>query len=208
MLKEFFLNMRKPNGFGGSIMLKLMNWGHDSLAKWGLSYLDIKKDDIILDIGCGSGKNISRMLNTAANGKVYGLDYSKLSVEKSLEYNKKEIKKNRCEIKQGTVSDIPYAENMFNIVTAFETIYFWPNFINDLKGIIRILKSGGIFFICNEEVREDGKEAPNQYFVKILDLKIYSPNELKETLIKAGFIDVQIILSDNKKHICAIAKKP
>ena len=100
MLKDFFMNMRKPNGFGGKIMLWMMNIGHDKLAKWGLSYLNIKHDDIILDIGCGGGRNISNMLKKTITGKVYGLDYSQLSVDNSVIYNQKAIDKNKCEIKQ------------------------------------------------------------------------------------------------------------
>jgi ubiquinone/menaquinone biosynthesis C-methylase UbiE len=208
MLKNLLLNARNPKGIGGSIMIWSMNLGHSVMAKWGLSHIVIKPDDHILDIGCGGGRNIKRMLTAAFNGKVCGLDYSALSVEKSKKYNKKAIAQKRCEIKQGSVSQIPYEPHIFDIVTAFETVYFWPDFKNDLKEILRTLKSGGTLFICNEVVRMEGKEPPQQYFTKILDMKIYSPNDFLEMLSGAGFIDIQTVLSPNNTFVCVIAKKP
>jgi ubiquinone/menaquinone biosynthesis C-methylase UbiE len=207
MLKEFFQSLRKPKGIGGSIMLWSMNWAHSTMAKWGLKHLNIKNHDSILDIGCGGGVNISRMLKKASNLKLFGLDYSELSVKKSIKHNKKAIDKKQCEIKHGSVSNIPYNEVTFDIVTAFETIYFWPDITNDTREILRVLKPGGIFFICNDVVRLDNEEPPYEYFTKLLDLKMYSPKDFNNILTKSGFVDIKINLSSNKKLICIIAKK-
>lgn len=208
MLRKILSNLRKPEGLGGAILLWLMNFEHSSMAKWGLQHLAITPDDNILDIGCGGGANIARMLDMAPEGKVCGLDYSALSVEKSIKHNRKAVADKRTEIKQGSVSQIPYPDNTFHIVTAFETVYFWPDFINDLKEVLRILKPGGTFFICNAAVRLDGEEPPYKGFVKMLDLKMYSPKDFRQTLISAGFKKVDVILSKQKSLVCVIANKP
>jgi ubiquinone/menaquinone biosynthesis C-methylase UbiE len=208
MLRDFFMSLRKPDGFGGKIMIWLMNICHNKMARWGLSYLTINQDDVILDIGCGGGKNIAYMLKKTINGKVYGLDYSQLSVNKSITYNQKAINENRCEIKQGNVSKIPYSDKLFNIVTAFETIYFWSDIYNDFREVYRILKQGGLFFICNESFRLKDEEQPHKYFTKILNLKIYSINDFKKILSETGFEDIEISISKNKKHLCVMARRP
>jgi ubiquinone/menaquinone biosynthesis C-methylase UbiE len=207
MVKEFFLNLRKPQGIGGSITLWSMNLVHGTMAKWGLKYLNIKNNDSILDVGCGGGANISRILRKVSNLKLFGLDYSELSVKKSIKHNKKAIDKKQCEIRQGSVSNIPYNDETFDIVTAFETIYFWPDIKNDTKEILRVLKPGGIFFICNDVVHLDNEKPPYEYFTKLLDLKIYSPEDFNNILTDSGFIDIKINLSKNKKFICIIARK-
>ena len=51
--KELIINARKPVGELGDKLLDRMNESHESLAQWGVSHLDIEKDDVILDIGCG-----------------------------------------------------------------------------------------------------------------------------------------------------------
>ena len=207
MLKNFILNARKPQGKGGSIMLWTMNFGHSRLIKWGINYLNIKPDDSILDVGCGGGANISVLLQKT-NGNVSGLDYSALCVEKSMKMNEKAIAEKRCEIKEGSVSEIPYDENRFDIVTAFETVYFWLDSKDSLTEILRVMKSGGTFFICNEVVREEGKEPPLKSVVDMLDAKIYSVSDYQNILSNAGFVDIKVHLSKNKKMICVTAQKP
>ncbi|MDR1469294.1 MAG: class I SAM-dependent methyltransferase [Spirochaetaceae bacterium] len=51
-----------------------MNIGHSGVSRWGLKHLDIKPGDYILDIGCGGGVNVARMLKRAREGRVCGLD--------------------------------------------------------------------------------------------------------------------------------------
>ena len=36
---SFFENTRKPVGFGGKIMVAMMNFGHSAMAEWGLRFL-------------------------------------------------------------------------------------------------------------------------------------------------------------------------
>ncbi len=207
MLKEFFMNTRKPQGLGGSFMLGMMNFGHGAMAVWGLSHLQINPADVILDIGCGGGKNIARMLQTASKGKVFGLDYSELSVKKSRALNQRAIAEGRTEIKQGSVSQIPYQDAQFDIVTAFETVYFWPDFLNDLKEVARVLKKKGTFLICNEESRMDGEPVSDKGFAKMLDLKIYTPSDFKKSLEQAGFENIKVATSRKGKLLCVTAQK-
>ena len=68
MFKRFFENFRKPkDNFGGRFMLKSMNKGHEKLASWGRSYINIENDYIVLDLGCGGGANIKYFLTKARN---------------------------------------------------------------------------------------------------------------------------------------------
>ena len=41
---SFFENTRKPVGFGGKIMVAMMNFGHSAMAEWGLSFLQHAPD--------------------------------------------------------------------------------------------------------------------------------------------------------------------
>lgn len=59
---SFFQNTCKPKGFAGKIMVNMMNTGHAALAEWGLTHIKIRDDDFCLDIGCGGGANLKRLL--------------------------------------------------------------------------------------------------------------------------------------------------
>ena len=114
------INARNPKGELGNELLDKMNINHEGLARWSLSHLDISNDDIILDIGCGGGVNVKRFLEMTEN-KVYGLDYSELAVERSTKLNQEAIDDDRCEIIQGSVSDLPFNDNIFDIATHLST---------------------------------------------------------------------------------------
>ena len=186
--KELIINARKPVGELGDKLLDRMNESHESLAQWGVSHLDILKDDVILDIGCGGGVNVERFLKMTEN-KVYGLDYSEIAVEKSTILNQKAIDEGRCEVIQGSVSELPFEDNTFDIVTGFETVYFWPDFVNDCKEVRRVLKDDGIMFICNEAIPDEEDERQKE-LIDLLDMKIFSEDEFDEYLREAGFSDI------------------
>jgi cyclopropane fatty-acyl-phospholipid synthase-like methyltransferase len=40
--------------------------------------VNIKREDTLLDIGCGGGLTIRKVASLAAAGSVYGVDYSRL----------------------------------------------------------------------------------------------------------------------------------
>lgn len=211
--KELLINARKPKGDLGDKLLDRMNKSHESLAQWGVSHLDISKDDVILDIGCGGGVNLERFLKMTDN-KVYGLDYSEIAVEKSIKLNQAAIDDGRCEIIQGSVSDLPFDDNSFDIVTCFETVYFWPDFLNDSKEVRRVLKDDGIMFICNEAIPNEDDEGQNE-LIDLLDMDIYSEDEFDEYLREAGFSDIICFSKDGSDSLtkevtgwlCVIARK-
>lgn len=205
--KELIKNARKPVGELGHQILDRMNKSHENMAVWGVSHFDIKEDDLILDIGCGGGKNIERFAKEITAGKVVGIDYSEVSVEKSIELNWEAIDAGKVEVIQGSVSEMPFEDNTFDIVTGFETIYFWPDFINDLKEVNRVLKKGGLVFFCNEAVYREGEMEKYDDLVELLDMKIYSEEVLKESLEKTGFKDFKAYIDDENDWICVISRK-
>ena len=210
---ELLINARKPEGELGEKLIDLMNENHEGLAKWAVSHLNISKNDIILDIGCGGGVNVKRFLEMTEN-KVYGLDYSKTSVLKSSKLNRKAVDDKRCEIIEGSVSKMPFDDNTFDIVTAFESVYFWPDFVNDLKEVLRVLKDGGFIFIANEAMPLKDNERQKE-FCKLLDANIYSKDELEQSLKKAGFSNIVSHVKESKDSftgdvanwICVVAQK-
>lgn len=124
---SFFENTRKPVGLGGKLMVAMMNLGHSPVARWGLQFLNAAPDAKVLDCGCGGGANMKRLLKKYPQGIVKGIDYSPVSVEKTKKVNETAIAEGRCAVLQGSVADMIFADDWFDAVTAFETLYFWPD---------------------------------------------------------------------------------
>jgi len=200
---------RKPKGLFGRYLIKKMNKVHAELAKWGLSHVNIKPEFIILDVGCGGGVNVHDLAKIATDGKIYGIDYSELSVKMAKKLNKKFIKEGRVEIKQASVSSLPFEKNTFDVVTGFETYYFWPDLINDLKGIRNILKSGGILVLICEEYQSKNKALRqiSEEHAKMLNIPIHTPEEFKDFFKRAGFSEIEMFEDQEHSWITVIGKK-
>ena len=143
---SFFENTRKPVGLGGKIMVAMMNIGHSAMAAWGLHFLQLAPDAIVLD--CGGGANIKTLLKRCPKGKVQGIDYSAVSVEKTRKVNAGAIAAGRCAVQQASVAELPFKAEQFDVVTAFETVYFWPELAQNFREVYRVLKPGGAFCGC------------------------------------------------------------
>ena len=52
---SFFENTRKPAGFGGRVMVSMMNLCHSPMAHWGFRFLKLAGNAAVLDCGCGGG---------------------------------------------------------------------------------------------------------------------------------------------------------
>ncbi len=201
---SFFENTRKPVGFGGKIMVAMMNSGHGAMADWGLQHITIAEDATVLDAGCGGGANIKKLLTKCPRGMVKGIDYSEISVEKSRKVNAKAISAGCCEVIQASVAELPFEDNTFDLVTAFETIYFWPGLIDCFREVYRVIKPGGTFFICNESNGETSKD--EKWVEKIGGMTIYNAAKILNALNEVGFSNAQVIKND-KGWLCVTAIK-
>ena len=187
---SFFENTRKPVGFAGKIMVAMMNLGHTPMATWGLEFLHLSPDAKVLDCGCGGGASMKRLLKKCPQGIVKGIDYSPVSVEKTKKVNETAIAEGRCAVFQGSVEHMNFTDASFDVVTAFETVYFWPGLPKCFQEVYRVLKPGGIFLICNES---NGDTDKDEKWTEIIGgMTIYSGDELKTFLENAGFCNVQI----------------
>jgi ubiquinone/menaquinone biosynthesis C-methylase UbiE len=184
-----------------------MNFGHTKVRQWGLSHISIKPDSCVLDIGCGGGKTVKEIASSVSKGKVYGIDYSEDMVQLSKKVNQNLIKQNIVEIMYGTVSSLPFPDNMFDFVAAFETYYFWPDLINDLIEVKRVLKPGAFLLIVNAAYKDDQFEKRNSKLVNLLDIKIHTPDEYKFFLSEAGYQIEKINNLPEKNWISVVAQK-
>lgn len=139
---------RKPLGDEGTRTLERMNQSHESLTLWAMNFLPETAEDV-LDVGCGGGATLGRLLKKYPETKVYGVDYSPEGVALSCKNNEKELG-TRCFVEEGSVLALPYEEASFDLITAFETIYFWEDYKKSLEEIKRVLKKNGIFLVCCE----------------------------------------------------------
>lgn len=202
--KKLLFNVKKPqNNILGKIQLSGMNKRHNDLTLWGLSHIKLADKKSILDIGCGGGKNIENLLKFAPDAVVYGVDYSSASVKASIKLNKEAVKVGKVKVVCSDVKSMPFASQSFELITAFETIYFWQDMKKAFDEVYRVLKKDGSFVICNESKKREGLEG----HIELLQMEIYSAEQIKEYLLNAGFGDIQVDEHTNGKWLYVRACK-
>ena len=197
----------KPTGRFGTFYARLMNIGHSKVTRWGLNHVSTNKDDTILDIGCGGGKTVNTLANRATEGKLYGTDYSEDCVAVASKINKKLIDAGRVEIFHASVESLPFPNDSFDLVTAVESYYFWPNLINNLKEIRRVLKPGGSVILINAMYRHEKFERRNANWARMGNFTYHLPEEFREFLRDTGYSSIQIDVLENRNWITAIGTK-
>ena len=186
-----------------------MNVSHSKLTDWGLGHVAVEKGYTILDVGCGGGKTVGKLAAMAAEGKVYGVDFSEESVAVSKKTNEPWIEAGRVEIHHGSVSQLPFPDGIFDLVTAVETHFWWPDLPGDTREIFRVVKPGGKLILI-AEIYKGANTLAARLAEKYADrspIKLLSVDEHHELLRNAGFTEVQVAEERGKGWICATGRK-
>lgn len=203
-----FRQVRKPSGWLGKRTVRAMNLSHATMTDWGLGLLTVPRDSAVLDIGCGGGRTVQKLAALAAEGSVTGLDYSAASVAVSQETNAEAIAAGRVRIEQGSVAALPFPDATFDVVTAVETHYYWPDLPANVREIRRVLKPGGTFALIAETYRGGPLRLLYGVVMPLLGAAFLSDQEHQELLTAAGLTDVVTKHRSGKNWICAIGRRP
>jgi len=202
------IQVRKPSRWVGQFFTSLMNVSHSALTDWGLTHVSIEPNFTILDVGCGGGRTIEKLAALAPNGTVYGIDYANGSVAASRAHNTQLIQAGRVEITKASVSQLPFPDNKFDLVTAIETQYYWPDLLHDMQEILRVLKPAGTLVVIAESYKKGAHQALQAPVMKLLRTKSLGVEDHRELFSKAGYADIQIYEERAKGWLCGTGKKP
>ena len=203
----YYRRSRCPARFWGGRALKKMNGAkHADMPKWVFEDLEIPDNCRLLDIGCGGGANLNRMLSLNPTATAVGSDISKLAMEMTHEVNYRDIVDKRLLLLGGDATQLPLAKESYDLVTAFETIYYWHSIELGVHEMYRVLRPGGTCLIANEM---DGLAADVRSLEQAVGgFRVYTIDEITEFLTNAGFTDIRSRHDEARHFICVTGKKP
>ena len=176
-----------------------------------MQHISVGNHDTILDVGCGGGRTIHKLAAIAKEGRIFGIDHSEDSVATANRTNRQWIEMGRVEIRQGSVSHLPFSDRMFDLVTAVETHYYWPDLPADMREVLRVLKPGGALIIIAEAYKGGKYDKLLQKLVEVSKTMTYAHltvQEHSELFSSAGYTDVQVFEEYDKGWICGVGRKP
>ena len=192
----------RPSSLMGRLLLRSMNIGHGRLHQWGLKAAGIQLTDRVLDVGCGGGKAISRILEETRR-EVAGIDHSPEAVKTARSVNRAAVSSGRLRIVESSVESLPFRDGFFDVVTAFETTYFWPELQAGLTEIRRVLSPGGRLVIANEFADRASAGA----WADRLNMHVPDSEALAGAAYEAGFLMVDVSVHPHNGWLRLVAAK-
>ena len=190
---------RKPSGwFGRFVMPWLFNRFNDRINDLAIAALDVRPADTVLDIGFGGGYSLPRLVQRASGGKVHGVDFSEPMVLQAEHRFAELIRQGRLELRVGDVRALPYMDGSMHKVLTVNTIYFWPDPIENLREIRRVMKAGGRLIVAFRS-----RHTMERARALVQGFTLYEPDAVPPLLREAGFRDVTVHRHDPNKTMDA-----
>lgn len=152
-----------------------------SMRDEALRALGLSDDDLVLDVGCGTGFATVGLLEHTPH--VEALDQSEHQLAKARE--KDELAE--VDFVRGDAENLPYADGTFDAVWSSGSIEYWPSPVEALREARRVTKPGGRVLVVGPR-RPDGR-----VFGAIADsiMLFYDEEEATRMFEEAGWTDVE-----------------
>lgn len=197
------LTARRPTGLIGRRMYRHPA-GHERSFREVLQWLGFVQGDSCLEIGCGGGVLLERVL-TAGAARAAGLDHSPDMLALSEARNAEAVTSGRLTLRLGDASAIPWGAASFDAVFAANMFFYVDNPTAVLGEVFRVLRPGGRLVIHTMP----GPLPPpslKTWWVRIpmiSTMHVHSDAEMVDMYQAAGFTDVTV---SSKGHFVQLSR--
>jgi SAM-dependent methyltransferase len=176
-----------PRGRIGSLGARLMPRMVGSLYPMMAEQLDLRPDDDLLDIGCGSAGLLAEQASHVRS--VAGLDASEIQVRMARDRLAERIAVGTAEIVLGDAMALPWEDGRFSVVSSLNCLKFVPNPPQALRETHRVLRPGGrVVLTCDEMAKHFASSGE----IDALGQWQWSTDAMRRLLEEAGFSDVSV----------------
>ena len=95
-----------------------------------------------MDVGCGKGRYLKNLLIDASKNSYYGVDISTDVMRL--------IHDKRIQLAQGTLTDIPHEDEIFDVVFTCEALEHAIDIDGAIRELARVTKKGGLIIVIDK----------------------------------------------------------
>ena len=177
--------LRKPSGFFGNLVAKMMEFRNRGFYRVIIRKLSPQQGEHILEIGYGPGLGVYQIASSFPGCTVSGIDFSELMYQKASKRNKRFIDKGTVHLLYGDVLTLKPVTDKFDKIFCVNVIYFWHDLNLAFARIFNMLGEKGEFLIYMDH-RDTIEKA-----ILLADFCKYSVEEVVSKLKNAGFADIE-----------------
>jgi len=197
----------RPDRFAGRWFAARMNASHSALTDWALAALGALPDARILDVGCGGGRTVAKLVARSHGPSVHGVDIAPGSVLLTRDTNAQAIAQRRASVVRAAVSRLPYSDATFGLVTAIETHYYWPTPENDLREVVRTLAPGGRVLVVAEVYAHGLFAGANRAVMAMLGGRAWTEEQHRHWFAAAGLADIEVRTEPSRGWIAVTGRR-
>jgi ubiquinone/menaquinone biosynthesis C-methylase UbiE len=160
---------------------ELMEEEHGKNVLKFLESISFDKPFTFLDVGCGNGWVIKKIVKEKNCKKAIGIDKSKKMIIQA----KKKIQNKKAEFVNTDIESMKY-RGKFNFIFSMESLYYADSIEIALEKIYKLLKPGGQFF-CGTDFYTDNKATARWAGIMKIKMHLHSKKEWKEFFKNTGF---------------------
>jgi ubiquinone/menaquinone biosynthesis C-methylase UbiE len=179
---------RKPSGWFGRFVYGRLA-GVDRMGQMALERLDLRPDDVHLELAQGGGALLSRALETVA--RAAAIDHSADMVELAKRKNREALEEGRVKIVQGDAATLPWPEDSFTCGACTASFLFFEDPVRVLREVERVLKPGGRFVMVTPAQQAKGLIG-TVFAPWASSMRLYTETEMEAMLAEAGFTSAEV----------------
>ncbi|MFM7910303.1 MAG: PatA/PatG family cyanobactin maturation protease, partial [Microcystis sp.] len=150
----------------------------------------------ILDAGCGAGGPAIDIAQNVTNVKIEGITISEQQAQTAQKLIKQAKLEDRIRIQIGDYHNLPFGDNVFDVVYFFESISYTDNPLRLFSEIYRVLRPGGTIYMKDvfrkEHILSEIEQKDLAEFEKIYAIPpVISLTEMAKILREANFEEVE-----------------
>lgn len=160
------------------------NYGDHATNRTIVELLELEMDDVVVDLGCGSGEAVREAAHRVARGRAIGIDPSTAMLRFATKLSGSHLGDACIEFPKGSEERVTLPDGTARFVTAINSLHHWDDVRAGLAEVWRILRPDSQFLGLREEVGSGMSGHPKG--------QLADPAVVVRTIEEAGFCDVHL----------------
>jgi SAM-dependent methyltransferase len=168
----------------GAVLPLFHGWFYPRAAR----VLDVRGDDDVLDVACGSGRFLKKHASQARS--IAGIDLSPIMVKAARRANRRRVAAGTAEFVLGDAAEMPWPDDRFSAASIIGSFLAFTEPQAVVRELCRVLRPGGRALVLVEWNAEDGLDHSKE--AARWGMRLWREDELRSMMKGAGFDAIRI----------------